>query len=137
MKAYCAWCREEGRAGNLGEREPYEDPRETHGVCDRHQQELLATLPSTSFPGIQLLVIVAAREPSLYTYLQGRLASVSGVGVMMERRRSDRRQQAGDPSCERRRRDRRVRRGQTSTLGYTLVRFGKSPADSPAPAPVD
>ena len=137
VKAYCAWCREEGRTGNLGEREPFEDPGETHGVCDRHQQQLLSTLPSTSVPGIQLLVIIASGEPTLYAFLQGRLASVKGVGVMMERRRGDRRQQASDAAYERRRRDRRVRRGQTSALGYTLVRFGKSPADSPAAAPID
>jgi hypothetical protein len=52
---------------------------------------------------------------------------------MMERRRGDRRQQVGEASCERRRRDRRVRRGQISTLGYTLVRFGKPATDLPRP----
>lgn len=129
VKAYCAWCRQEGRTGDLGEREPYSDSRETHGVCDRHQQELLATLPSMSFPGIQVLLVVAAREGALYEYLRSRMVSVRGVQVMIERRRGDRRRERGDVPGDRRKRDRRVRRGQTSALGYTLVRFGKAPAD--------
>jgi hypothetical protein len=125
VKAYCAWCRQEGRDGDLGEREPLDDPRETHGVCDRHQQELLATLPSSSFPGLELLVIIALKEAALYEYLRSRLIGVKGVHVMVERRRNDRRRQGRPVSDDRRRRDRRVRRGQTSALGYTLVRFGK------------
>jgi hypothetical protein len=134
VKAYCAWCRQEGRNGDLGEREPYSDPRETHGVCDRHQQELLATLPSMSFPGVQLLLVIAAKEEALYEYLRPRLASVKGVRVMIERRHGDRRRQGRSVPGDRRKRDRRVRRGQASALGYTLVRFGKPPAE-PALAP--
>jgi hypothetical protein len=126
VKAYCAWCRQEGRNGYLGEREPFDDPRETHGVCDRHQQQLLATLPSISFPGLEVLVIVAPRESALYDYLRARLGGVKGVHVMFERRRSDRRQQGRPVSSDRRQRERRVRRGQTSALGFTLVRFGKA-----------
>lgn len=129
MKAYCAWCRQEGRAGDLGEREPYSDSRETHGACDRHQQELLATLPSMSFPGIQVLLVVATKERALYEYLRARLVGVKGVLVMLERRRGDRRRERGDVPGDRRKRDRRVRRGQASALGHTLVRFGKAPAD--------
>jgi hypothetical protein len=125
VKAYCAWCRQEGRNGDLGEREPLDDLRETHGVCDRHQQELLATLPSISFPGLELLVIIASRESALYDYLRPRLSGVKGVHVMFERRRSDRRRQGRAVSSDRRQRDRRVRRGLTSALGFTLVRFGK------------
>lgn len=125
MKAYCAWCRQEGRDGDLGEREPLDDLRETHGICDRHQQELLATLPSNSFPGLELLVIIALKEAALYDYLRSRLIGVKGVQVMVERRRNDRRRQGRAVSDDRRKQDRRVRRGQTSALGYTLVRFGK------------
>ncbi|MGH7313526.1 MAG: hypothetical protein ACREJV_10155, partial [Candidatus Rokuibacteriota bacterium] len=99
-----------------------------------HQQQLLATLPSMSFPGIEALVIIAVKDTALYEYLRLRLAGVRGVRVMIERRRGDRRGQGADAPCERRRRDRRVRRGQTSALGYTLLRFGKSPVD---PAPSD
>lgn len=125
MKAYCAWCRQEGRDGDLGEREPLDDLRETHGICDRHQQELLATLPSNSFPGLELLVIIAPKEATLYDYMRSRLTGVKGVQVMVERRRTERRRQGRAVSDDRRKRDRRVRRGQTSALGYTLVRFGK------------
>jgi hypothetical protein len=125
VKAYCAWCRQEGRDGDLGEREPLDDLRETHGICDRHQQELLATLPSNSFPGLELLVIIAPKEATLYDYMRSRLTGVKGVQVMVERRRTERRRQGRAVSDDRRKRDRRVRRGQTSALGYTLVRFGK------------
>ncbi len=82
-----------------------------------------------SFPGIQVLLVVAAREGALYEYLRSRMVSVRGVQVMIERRRGDRRRERGDVPGDRRKRDRRVRRGQTSALGYTLVRFGKAPAD--------
>ena len=133
VKACCAWCRQEGRSGDLGEREPFDDPRETHGVCDRHQQELLATLPSLSFPGIEVLVIIAPKEAALHEYLRPHLAGVRGVRVMVERRRGDRRRLGSDVPHDRRKRDRRVRRGQTSALGYTLLRFGKSSED-PTPA---
>ncbi len=109
----------------MGEREPLDDPRETHGVCDRHQQELLATLPALSFPGLELLVVIALRESALYDYLRPLLTGVKGVQVMFERRRNDRRRQGRAVLSDRRQRDRRVRRGQASALGYTLVRFGR------------
>jgi hypothetical protein len=82
-----------------------------------------------SFPGIQVLLIVAIKEGALYEYLRARLISVRGVQVMVERRRGDRRRERADVPDDRRKRDRRVRRGQTSALGYTLVRFGRPPAD--------
>jgi hypothetical protein len=44
MKQVCAWCEREGKTGLLGEKEPLDDPSETHGVCDSHQRVLLATL---------------------------------------------------------------------------------------------
>ena len=38
MRVICAWCQREGRSGFLREREPLDDPGETHGICLRHQQ---------------------------------------------------------------------------------------------------
>jgi hypothetical protein len=83
-------------------------------------------LPSRSFPGIRLLLVVSPKEEALYEHLQQELAGVSGVKVILERRRADRR--AGDgaePPDDRRLVERRVRQGEVSSLGYTVIRFGK------------
>jgi hypothetical protein len=44
MRELCAWCEQEGKPGILGEKEPFDDPTATHGVCDAHQRALLDTL---------------------------------------------------------------------------------------------
>ncbi len=49
LRAFCAWCQREGGPAFLGEREPLDDESETHGVCRRHLQNILAALPSHSF----------------------------------------------------------------------------------------
>ena len=90
MKVTCAWCQHEGRPATLGERAPLEDPAETHGICRRHTVDLLNRMPSRSFPGIRLLLVVGAKETALYEHLQRELAGVSGVKVMLDRRRGDR-----------------------------------------------
>ena len=109
MKIMCAWCEVEGRPANLGEREPLDDPSETHGVCRRHELELLGRLPSRSFPGVQLLLVVRPRESELYERLQRESAGVRGVQVILEQRRTQR----------------RVRRREMYALGYSGVRFGR------------
>src|SRR5437879_7409265 len=43
LRAFCAWCQRDGGPSFLGEREPFDDERETHGVCRRHLQFILAT----------------------------------------------------------------------------------------------
>jgi len=128
MKIICSWCRQEGLPGLLGEREPLDDPTETHGVCRRHKLQLLAKLPSHSFPEVQLLLVIAQKDRKLYEYLQRRLADVSGVKVIMERRRGDRRQARREVAQDRRRIDRRLRPGEPHAMGYTIVRFGKRSA---------
>jgi hypothetical protein len=40
----CAWCQAQGQPALLGVAEPIEDPRETHGICERHHRELLSEL---------------------------------------------------------------------------------------------
>ncbi len=128
MKIICSWCRQEGLPALLGEREPLDDPTETHGVCRRHKLQLLAKLPSHSFPDVQLLLVIAQKDRKLYEYLQRRLADVSGVKVIMERRRGDRRQARREVAQDRRRIDRRLRPGEPHAMGYTIVRFGKRSA---------
>jgi len=123
MKVVCASCRAEGRSGDLGEKSPFDDPSETHGYCPRHAALLLASLPSQSFPDIELLIVVRRPDVQLFEYLQRRLEGVRGVKVLLERRLGDRRRDARQRAPDRRRLRRRLRLGQASSLGYTVVRF--------------
>jgi len=124
MKVTCAWCQREGQPASLGERAPLDDPAETHGICRRHTLELLNRLPSRSFPGVRLLLVVSSRESGLYEHLQRELAGVSGVKVMLERRQGERRLAPESVPDEQRRIERRLRQGEVSALGYTVIRFG-------------
>lgn len=125
MRVSCAWCQREGQPASLGERAPLDDPAETHGICRRHTQELVNRLPSRSFPGVRLLLVVSPREEALYEHLQKELAGVSGVKVILERRRAERRLGDEDVPEEQRQVDRRVRQGEVSAFGYTVIRFGR------------
>jgi hypothetical protein len=125
MKVSCAWCQREGQPASLGERAPLDDPAETHGICRRHTLDLLDRLPSRSFPGVRLLLVVSPQQTALYEHLQRELAGVSGVKVMLERRQADRRVDEQTVPEEHRRVERRLRRGEVTALGYTVIRFGR------------
>ena len=124
VKVKCPWCEREGRPADLGEREPLDDPAVTHGICRRHALGFFRTLPSHSFPGVQLLLVVNPKESTLFEFLQRRLAGVSGVKVIVDRRRGERRRAPQSAPDERRRVERRVREGDVYALGYTVIRFG-------------
>jgi hypothetical protein len=126
MKVTCAWCQREGQPASLGERAPLDDPAETHGICRRHTLELLGRIPSRSFPGVRLLLVVSPRASALFEHLQRELAGVRGVKVILDRRRSERRQHGKHGVPEQRRIDRRLRQGEVSALGYTVIRFGRA-----------
>ncbi len=125
MKVVCAWCKREGRPCVLRDEPPLTDLRETHSICRRHLAALYAEMPSASFPGVRLLVVVAPRETALYHHLTQALAGVSGVTIIVDRRRGERRQERSDVAAERRRRERRIRACDVAVAGYALVRFGK------------
>jgi len=40
MRVVCSWCRGEGRDGFVGEKAPFDDPRETHSICLAHEQSV-------------------------------------------------------------------------------------------------
>jgi hypothetical protein len=124
MKVVCAWCKQEGRSAVLGEREPFDDPTETHGVCSVHSAKLMEQLPSASFPGIRMLIVVRKTEIDLFHHLTRSFATVPGVQVILDRRQDERRKTPGQVVNERRRTDRRIRKSQFSGLGYLIVRFG-------------
>jgi len=125
LRAFCAWCQREGGPSFLGEREPFEDDSETHGVCRRHLQYILAALPSQSFPDVTYLVVVRRGEDALHEYLERAFLGVRGVKVIMDRRERERRSSAGGTAADRRQHERRQPRGISYALGYTTVRFGR------------
>ena len=117
LRAFCAWCQREGGPAFLGEREPLDDESETHGVCRRHLQNILAALPSQSFPDVTYLFVLRPSETALYDHLER--------AFLMERRTADRRSLHRRAVHDRRRTDRRQPRGTSHALGYTTVRFGR------------
>jgi hypothetical protein len=123
LRAFCAWCQRDGGPSFLGEREPFDDHSETHGVCRRHLQHILSALPSHSFPDVTYLVVVRPGEHGLHDYLDRAFLGVRGVKVIMDRRGRERRQSERRSSGERRRTERRQPRGISYALGYTTVRF--------------
>lgn len=42
MTVVCSWCRHEGLAGVFGEKAPFDDRRETHGICPSHRIKVRA-----------------------------------------------------------------------------------------------
>ena len=96
LRAFCAWCQREGGPAFLGEREPFDDEAETHGVCRRHLQGILAALPSHSFPDITYLFVIRPGEIELYDHLERAFLGVHGVKIIMERRQGDRRSIRGE-----------------------------------------
>ncbi len=133
LRAFCAWCQREGGPAFLGEREPLDDESETHGVCRRHLQHILAALPSQSFPDITYLFVIKPAELGLYDHLERAFLGVRGVKVIMERRRGDRRETPRRAAHDRRRTERRQPRGTSHALGYTTVRFSRSSGTGAAP----
>ena len=122
MRVVCAVCEREGKPGYLGEREPWDNPATTHGICPRHREQALEALPSTSFPDVEMLIVVRSNDTDLYEYLMQRFAGVSGVKVILERRQASSRSGGHVPN------ERRIRQGTASALGYTVVRFKRKPS---------
>jgi hypothetical protein len=137
VRAFCAWCQRDGGPSFLGEREPFDDCSETHGVCRRHLQHLLAALPSHSFPEVTYLVVVRRGEGALHEHLERSFLGVRGVKVIMDRRERERRTSSGGGMDDRRQQERRQPRGVSYALGYTTVRFARETASLVAPVVAD
>lgn len=131
MRVICAWCQHEGRSGLLRVREPLDDPTETHGICDRHQQAVFEGFPSTSFPSTRWLFIVPSGDVARYEHMVKLLSDVPGATVILDRRRGERRHGGAAATPDRRRFERRVRRPELSSLGYRLIRFTIRDAATP------
>src|SRR2546428_4611425 len=125
MRVVCAWCERDGVPAFMGEREPLDDPSITHGICPRHLTLVLGTLPSGSFPGVELLVIVRASDRALFEHLLWATSGVPDIRAILERRQGERRRRAEAAVNERRGRERRLILGQVSAMGYTMVRLAR------------
>jgi hypothetical protein len=123
MDLICSLCRKEGTNSDLGKVAPVDDLSLTHGICARHEAQLLASRQSQSFPDVELLLVVHRQDKALFEHLEPLLAGLRGVKVILERREGDRRRQTHAQTNDRRRLERRLRHGQPSSLGYTMVRF--------------
>jgi hypothetical protein len=123
VRVICAWCRAEGSPADLGEREPLEDPIETHGLCQRHSTQLLGAARARPSAGLRLLIVVKRSDQSLYENVTRVTAGVQGVYVMLDRRQGERRREARRVPAERRQADRRQSRGAVHSNGCTFVRF--------------
>jgi len=125
MRVLCAWCCREGRPGYIGEREPFDNPLPTHGICADHTVEVLESLPSRSFPDVEVLIVVHGHNTALYERLKLSLESLPHVRVIVDRRLSSRRAGTRQGLDGRRRlRTRRIREGTVSPLGdFTILRF--------------
>ena len=139
MKVLCAWCCREGQPGDLGEREPLDNPLPTHGICAHHKAQFLESLPSRSFPDAELVIVVRRDSPALYDRLKWSFAGLPRVRVILDRRVSDRRAAPSKGSGERRyMRTRRVREGAPSPLGdFVIVRFTPRVPSTPAPVELE
>ena len=67
MKVVCASCEREGKPSYLGEREPYDNPSTTHGICSRHKEQALEA---------------TSREVSALFQPRGRARSRRGAGTL-------------------------------------------------------
>jgi len=124
VKVICSLCEREGKPGYLGEREPFDNSAVTHGLCAPHTELLLESIPSKSFPDVEVLIVVGPNDTALYEYLQRSFAGVHRVKVIADRRGGDRRRgQRLIADDRRQKKTRRIRQGKVSPLGYTVVRF--------------
>ncbi len=72
---------------------------------------------------VQYLIIVAHGEDALYRYLQHRFRGDKKVEVVLDRRRTERRQQGQRREPERRQRDRRLpTRDGFRSIGLVVIR---------------
>jgi hypothetical protein len=72
-----------------------------------------------------LLFVVARDRQDLYEHLRRAFADTPAVDIVLDRRRTDRRQSSASPPVERRQGERRTRdmTGDVKYLGWALVRL--------------
>src|SRR5260370_30564311 len=127
LRALCAWCQRDGGPSFLGDREPFDDDSETHGVCRRHLQYILSALPSHSFPAVTYLVVARPGGHGLHDHLDRSFLGVRGVKAIMDRRDHERPAPPRRASHHPRPADRRQPRGITDAPGYPPAPLAATP----------
>jgi hypothetical protein len=56
MKVVCSWCRHEGKNDFVAEKAPFDDARETHGICAVHRDEVEARWWASRHTGLDSAV---------------------------------------------------------------------------------
>ncbi len=54
MTVVCAWCQHQGRMTVLREKEPFDRPIISHGICDEHARLFLAEVRETRAAALPL-----------------------------------------------------------------------------------
>jgi hypothetical protein len=54
MTVVCAWCQRQGRTTVLREKEPFDRPMVSHGICEEHARAFLAELREVTTSRISL-----------------------------------------------------------------------------------
>ena len=54
MTVVCAWCQHQGRTTVLREKEPFDRPVISHGICDEHVVAFLAEVREAQTPAMPL-----------------------------------------------------------------------------------
>jgi wyosine [tRNA(Phe)-imidazoG37] synthetase (radical SAM superfamily) len=54
MTVVCAWCQRQGRTTVLREKEPFDRPMVTHGICEEHARAFLTELREAKTPRTSL-----------------------------------------------------------------------------------
>ncbi len=66
MRIVCSWCRGEGQIGLVGEKAPFEDRRETHGICVTHRTSVQTRWKDATYgsgkSGLQLFSVGVENE---------------------------------------------------------------------------
>lgn len=77
MTVVCSWCRYEGLAGVVGEKAPFDDRRETHGICPSHRIQVQAGWSETRVSRMSGVQDVGGYVVRSAAHLWGGLRSLS------------------------------------------------------------
>jgi hypothetical protein len=124
MKAFCAPCRSEGREAFIGERPPFDDPREAMGVCWRHKLQTLKRAnerENARDVKVRFLIVVARHASGVFTEISEQFLDDPRVEVFQDRRRGERRKSPATEPADRRLQDRRRTPGYWEDMRYHPV----------------
>jgi len=124
MKAFCAPCRSEGREAFIGERPPFDDPREAMGVCWRHKLQTLRRANERETARdvkVRFLIVVARHAAGVFSEISEQFLDDPRVEIFQDRRHAERRRSPATATTDRRLQDRRRTPGYWEDMRYHPV----------------